>query len=120
MARHGNETDMHGILKVRKVLYIILLLFSSLAALSQPGYRYLPGGHKRIVDLEVHFRWDKHQLDMGYMGNDSVLARFARIIDSIGLDISTRLSLSRSHRPRDPMNTMYASQRDVPLPCATM
>ena len=96
------KIDMHGILKVRKVLYIILLLFSSLAALSQPGYRYLPGVHKRIVDLEVHFRWDKHQLDMGYMGNDSTLARFARIIDSIGLEYIDSVVIVSQSSPEGP------------------
>lgn len=96
------KIDMHGILKVRKVLYIILLLFSSLAALSQPGYRYLPAVHKRIVDLEVHFRWDKHQLDMGYMGNDSALARFARIIDRIGLEYIDSVVIVSQSSPEGP------------------
>ena len=87
---------------MRKLFYIILLLFSSLASFAQTGYRYVPGVHKRIVDLEVHFRWDKHQLDMGYMGNDSALARFARMIDRIGIEYIDSVVIVSQSSPEGP------------------
>lgn len=40
---------------------------------------------KSIVGIEVHFRLDKHYLDLKYMGNDVSLRNFAHKIDSIGL-----------------------------------
>lgn len=36
------------------------------------------------MGIEVHFRFDKSQLDLGYMGNAQAFDRFARVIDSIG------------------------------------
>ena len=88
--------------KVRTVLIVILLLFSSMASFSQIGYRHVPSVHKRIVDLEVHFRWDKHQLDMGYMGNDSALARFARMIDRIGIEYIDSVVIVSQSSPEGP------------------
>jgi len=37
------------------------------------------------MGIEVHFRFDNSQLDLGYMGNAQSLDRFAHVIDSIGL-----------------------------------
>lgn len=37
------------------------------------------------MGIEVHFRFDNAQLDLGYMGNAQSLDRFAHVIDSIGL-----------------------------------
>ena len=52
--------------------------------------------------MEVHFRWDKHQLDMGYMGNDSALARFARMIDRIGIEYIDSVVIVSQSSPEGP------------------
>lgn len=41
---------------------------------------------KSLVGIQVHFRLDKHYLDLKYMGNDVSLKNFAHIIDSLGLE----------------------------------
>ena len=43
------------------------------------------GLHKSLMGIEVHFRFDKSQLDLSYMGNAEALDRFARVLDSIGI-----------------------------------
>lgn len=45
------------------------------------GFRY----NKQITDIEVHFRLDIYDLDLGYMGNETSLRNFAHKIDSIGI-----------------------------------
>lgn len=47
--------------------------------------RIVRGPQKSLVGIEVHFRLDKHNLDLNYMGNDEALRLFANTIDSIGL-----------------------------------
>ena len=111
---------MRDMFKVRTVLIVILLLFSSMASFSQIGYRHVPSVHKRIVDLEVHFRWDKHQLDMGYMGNDSALARFARMIDRIGIEYIDSVVIVSQSSPEGPYEYNVRLSRDEPPQCAIM
>ena len=41
---------------------------------------------RRLLGIDVHFRFDKSQFDMNYMGNAQALDRFAQVVDSIGLD----------------------------------
>lgn len=41
---------------------------------------------RRLLGIEVHFRFDKSRFDMDYMGNAQALDRFAQAVDSIGLD----------------------------------
>ncbi len=41
--------------------------------------------NRSISDIEVHFRLDKSDLELDYMGNDQALRTFARMIDSIGI-----------------------------------
>ena len=41
---------------------------------------------RRFLGIDVHFRFDKSQFDMNYMGNAQALDRFAQAVDSIGLD----------------------------------
>ena len=41
---------------------------------------------RRLLGIDVHFRFDKSQFDMNYMGNAQALDRFAQAVDSIGLD----------------------------------
>ena len=43
------------------------------------------GPNKSLRGIEVHFRFDKHNLDLNYMGNEQSLQLFAEVIDSIGL-----------------------------------
>ena len=40
---------------------------------------------KSLMGIEVHFRFDKSDLDLSYMDNEQSLTRFAHVIDSIGL-----------------------------------
>lgn len=93
---------MHDVLKVRNVLFLIFLLLSSLASLAQSGVRFITGGQKRFVDLEVHFRWDDHELDMSYMGNDASMARFARMIDLIGVEYVDSIVIVSQSSPEGP------------------
>ena len=39
--------------------------------------RIVRGPQKSLVGIEVHFRLDKHNLDLNYMGNDEALRLFA-------------------------------------------
>lgn len=60
-----------------------MLLISITAASAQQSVPY--SEQKSLMGIEVHFRFDNAQLDLGYMGNAQSLDRFAHIIDSIGL-----------------------------------
>ena len=40
---------------------------------------------KSVEGIEIHFRLDKHTLDLGYMDNEASLRNFAHKIDSIGI-----------------------------------
>ena len=42
--------------------------------------------NRRQEDIEVHFRFDKYNLDLDYMGNRATLQAFADKIDSIGVE----------------------------------
>ncbi|MBQ8607889.1 MAG: DUF3575 domain-containing protein [Bacteroidaceae bacterium] len=41
--------------------------------------------NKQHTQIEVHFKFDKYNLDLDYMGNDTSLRNFAHKIDSIGI-----------------------------------
>ena len=41
--------------------------------------------NKQYEDIEVHFRFDKYNIDLNYMGNEISFKRFAHKIDSIGI-----------------------------------
>ncbi len=41
--------------------------------------------NKRLENIEVHFKFDKYNLDLDYMGNEASLRDFAHKIDSIGI-----------------------------------
>lgn len=41
--------------------------------------------HKQRRNIEVHFKFDKYDLDLDYMGNRATLQNFSHIIDSIGI-----------------------------------
>ena len=40
---------------------------------------------KRHTDIEIHFKLDKSELDLNYMGNEASLRKFAAFIDSVGV-----------------------------------
>lgn len=41
--------------------------------------------NRRYQNIEVHFKFDKHNLELDYMGNEASLQKFADKLDSIGL-----------------------------------
>ena len=67
---------------VRHTALLLLLLLGAVGgAYAQP---VMHGPNKSLMGIEVHFRFDKHNLDLNYMGNAEALERFAAVIDSIG------------------------------------
>lgn len=53
------------------------------------GVDTLPNGirvNKRQEDIEIHFRFDRYNLEQDYMGNRATFQRFAEKIDSIGIE----------------------------------
>jgi hypothetical protein len=41
--------------------------------------------NRHCQNIQVHFKFDKHDLDLGYMGNEASLRKFADKLDSIGI-----------------------------------
>lgn len=66
----------------RLLIFVSVLLFSVISISAQ----IRKSEQKSLVGIEVHFRLDKHKLDLGYMGNAESLRNFAHKIDSIGLE----------------------------------
>lgn len=64
---------------------IITLMLTILFSMTLQAQLFRKSEQKSIVGIEVHFRLDKHYLDLKYMGNDVSLRNFAHKIDSIGL-----------------------------------
>lgn len=65
---------------MKRLFIFVLSLFSAVAAFSQS---------RALVDslvTEVHFRWDKSNLDTLYMGNNHTLRSIRQKIDSISLE----------------------------------
>lgn len=69
--------------RLANILYTLLLLF--IVALEGRAQSVPYSEQKSLMGIEVHFRFDNSQLDLGYMGNALSLDRFAHVIDSIGL-----------------------------------
>ena len=96
-----------------KRYYILLILFLYGAgdiAYSQEKYiRH----DKRVTDIEVHFKLDNYTLDLGYMGNDAALRRFAEITDSIGLSKIDSVIIVSQSSPEGPYerNQMLSENR---------
>ena len=63
------------------ILLTILLLLNTGVIKAQSLER---SGQKSLVGIEVHFRFDKYDLDLKYMGNKASLRNFANKTDSIG------------------------------------
>ncbi|MBQ3190080.1 MAG: DUF3575 domain-containing protein [Bacteroides sp] len=69
-----------------KYVIWIWILLTSLCMSAQAQTTSVRSPQKRLLGIEVHFRFDKSQFDMNYMGNAQALDRFAQAVDSIGLD----------------------------------
>ena len=67
-----------------RLITVILLTFVTLT--SSFAQVFTKSAQKSIVGIEVHFRLDKYNLDLDYMGNTASLQNFANKIDSIGLE----------------------------------
>lgn len=52
--------------------------------------------------VEVHFRLDKHKLDLGYMGNKASFQHFAATIDSIGIERIDSVVIVSQSSPEGP------------------
>ncbi|MBO4985476.1 MAG: DUF3575 domain-containing protein [Bacteroides sp.] len=68
----------------RRVEILLFLLLLGAAGLS--AQTFYKSEQKSLMGIEVHFRFDKHFLDLGYMGNEASLQRFSAVIDSLGLE----------------------------------
>lgn len=77
----------------------------------------LRGGHARTMQSEIHFRWDRSELDTAYMGNARSLAELAHRIDSIGVaHIDSVVIISQS----SPEGTFRHNQKLSARRAATM
>lgn len=65
--------------------FVISLLLLITGASSSYAQITLKSEAKSLLGIEVHFRFDKSQLDLDYMGNRDALARFTHVVDSISL-----------------------------------
>ena len=53
--------------------------------------------NKCYQNIEVHFKFDKYNLELDYMGNNTSLQNFAKVIDSIGIsNIDSIVVISQS------------------------
>ena len=69
-----------------KNIVLLWMLFMPLCVLAQVKTTSVMSSQKRLLGIEVHFRFDKYQFDINYMGNAQALERFAQAVDSIGLN----------------------------------
>ena len=69
-----------------KNIVLAWMLLVSLCVSAQVRMTSAKSPQKRLLGIEVHFRFDKSQFDMNYMGNSLALERFAQAVDSIGLN----------------------------------
>lgn len=65
--------------------FLITFLLCSMAVMSAQAQLFRKSEQKSVEGIEIHFRLDKHYLDLKYMGNEESLRNFAHKIDSIGL-----------------------------------
>lgn len=88
------------------------LLFLALGTASAYAQLTVHGETKSLVGIEVHFRFDKSQLDVNYMGNDKALSRFTYVVDSIGHHyIDSIVVVSQSSPEGSYEHNMRLSQR---------
>ncbi len=69
-----------------KNIVLLWMLFIPLCVLAQVKTTSVTSSQKRLLGIKVHFRFDKSQFDINYMGNAQALERFAQAVDSIGLN----------------------------------
>lgn len=101
------------------ILSLLLLLLTATAGAGAQSYAPYPtvktvkhGRQKSLMGIEVHFRFDKSQLDLSYMGNEAALDRFASALDSIGLQhIDSVVIVSQSSPEGVYEHNMRLSQR---------
>lgn len=95
---------------LRALTLLLLLLIGVTGAVAQQIIRH--GEQKSLMGIEVHFRFDKSDLDLSYMGNEQSLARFAHVIDSIGLFKVDSIVVVSQSSPEGPYShNMRLSQR---------
>lgn len=69
-----------------KYSLLLFLMFAIAATALAQDVVVKRSEQKSLVGIQVHFRLDKHNLDMEYMGNDASLHDFAHKIDSLGIE----------------------------------
>lgn len=93
----------------RTITLLLLLLNGAVTIIAQSSERPL---QKTLMGIEVHFRFDKADLDLTYMNNEYSLHRFAHAIDSIGLTmIDSVVIVSQSSPEGKYDHNMRLSQR---------
>lgn len=97
--------------QIVRAFALLLLLLAGVATVSaQSSVKH--GRQKSLMGIEVHFRFDKSQLDLDYMGNRESFADFARVVDSIGLHmIDSVVIVSQSSPEGVYEHNMKLSQR---------
>lgn len=85
---HNAPLFLLGLFRIRIMKYVIWIwiLLTSLCMSAQAQTTSVRSPQKRLLGIEVHFRFDKSQFDVNYMDNAQALERFAQAVDSIGLD----------------------------------
>ena len=72
--------------RVARITVLLMLLLMGVArgsAQSNERHKF----PKSLMGIEVHFRFDKSDLDPTYMNNGQSLSRFAHVIDSLGIHV---------------------------------
>ena len=72
-----------GVCMLKRVATYVILIVVSLFAEQSMAQLHLSGTD--TLSFEIHFRLDKHNLDLLYYGNNKVFTKMAEKIDSIGL-----------------------------------
>lgn len=75
---------METIIRFAKVVALLLVhVIGAGNSYAQTSVKHGPS--KSLMGIEVHFRFDRSELDLGYMGNSRSFDRFAQVIDSLGI-----------------------------------
>ncbi|MBR6630077.1 MAG: DUF3575 domain-containing protein [Bacteroidaceae bacterium] len=92
------------------LILLALLLTGVLDTVAQSFVKH--GEQKSLMGIEVHFRRNASDLDLTYMDNDRSLARFAHVVDSIGLfKIDSIVVVSQSSPEGSYEHNMHLSKR---------
>ena len=102
------------------ILWMVCCTIGTISAQNQGGGERAARTDKIFTDSllsEIHFRWDKSDLDPRYLGNDRTLQQIDRQIDSIGIErIDSVVILSQS----SPEGSWQHNQRLSERRAATM